>query len=149
MKAAVTQARLGNYAASLDNLDKVVSGGDAEILATQMVGEWTRLKPENRATTNILVLENATRLVVNCKIREALKTEGGLAAEDIRLSVLTPAGMTDQEKKFARFYVPRQVVIFSRDNVDLGIARDAEYRVMGVTSAGAAGRPRPLNDGEV
>jgi len=132
MKAAVTQARLGNYAASLDNLDKVVSGGDAEILARQMVGEWTRLKPENRATTNILVLENATRLTVNSKIREVLKAEGGLAAEDIRLSVLTPAGMTDQEKKFARFYVPRQVVIFSRDNVDLGIARDAEYRVMGV-----------------
>lgn len=132
MKAAVTQARLGNYAASLENLDKVVSGGDAEALAKGLVGEWTRLKPENRANTNILVLENATRLIVNSKIREALKTEGAIAAEDARLSVLTPAGMTDQEKHFARFYSGGQVLIFSRDNAGLGIARDAEYRVVGI-----------------
>ena len=30
MKLAVTQARAGDYAGSLDHLDKVVSGGDAE-----------------------------------------------------------------------------------------------------------------------
>jgi len=132
MKAAVTQARLGNYAASLENLDKVTSGGDAEMLAKGLVAEWTRLKPENRANTNILVLENATRLIVNTKIREALKTEGALAAEEARLSVLTPAGMTDQEKRFARFYSGGQVLIFARDNAGLGIARDAEYRVVGI-----------------
>lgn len=132
MKAAVTQARQGNYAASLENLDKVTSGGDAEVLAKGLVAEWTRLKPENRANTNILVLENATRLIVNTKIREALKTEGAIAAEEARLSVLTPAGMTDQEKHFARFYSGGQVLIFSRDNAGLGIARDAEYRVVGI-----------------
>jgi ATP-dependent exoDNAse (exonuclease V) alpha subunit len=141
MKAAVTQARLGNYAASLENLDKVVSGGDAEALAKGLVAEWTRLKPENRANTNILVLENATRLIVNTKIREALKTEGAIAAEEARLSVLTPSGMTDQEKHFARFYSGGQVLIFSRDNADLGIARDAEYRVIGI---GRDGRGRQL-----
>lgn len=139
MKAAVTQARLGNYAASLENLDKVISGGDAEALAKGLVGEWTRLKPENRANTNILVLENATRLIVNTKIREALKTEGAIAAEEARLSVLTPSGMTDQEKRFARFYSGGQVLVFSRDNADLGIARDAEYRVVGI---GRDGRGR-------
>lgn len=132
MKAAVTQARLGNYAASLENLDKVTGGGDAEVLAKGLVAEWTRLKPENRANTNILVLENATRLIVNTKIREALKTEGAIAAEEARLSVLTPAGMTDQEKHFARFYSGGQVLIFSRDNAGLGIARDTEYRVVGI-----------------
>jgi len=136
MKAAVTQARLGNYAASLENLDKVVSGGDAEMLAKGLVAEWTRLKPEKRANTNILVLENATRLIVNTKIREALKTEGAIAAEEARLSVLTPSGMTDQEKHFARFYSGGQVLIFSRDNADLGIARDAEYRVIGIARDG-------------
>ncbi len=141
MKAAVTQARLGNYAASLENLDKVTSGGDAEALAKGLVGEWTRLKPENRANTNILVLENATRLIVNTKIREALKTEGAIAAEDARLSVLTPSGMTDQEKHFARFYSGGQVLVFSRENADLGIARDAEYRVVGI---GRDGRGRQV-----
>jgi hypothetical protein len=39
--------------------------------------------------------------------------------------------MTDQEKHFARFY-SSQVVVFSRDNVGLGIARDAEYKVIGI-----------------
>jgi conjugative relaxase-like TrwC/TraI family protein len=132
MKAAVTQARLGNYADSLANLDKVVTGGDAGELAKQLVAEWTRLKPENRATTNILVLENATRLIVNTRIREALKTEGAIAAEDTRLSVLSPAGMSDQEKRFARFYSGGQVLSFSRDDAGLGIARDTEYRVVGI-----------------
>ena len=132
MKAAVTQARHGNYAASLENLDKLVSGGDAEVLAKELVAEWTRLKPENRANTNILVLENATRLIVNTKIRESLKAEGAIAAEEARLSVLSPAGMTEQEKHFARFYSGGQVLIFSRDNAALGIARDTEYRVVGI-----------------
>lgn len=132
MKAAVTQARLGNYAASLENLDKVVTGGVAEDLAKGLVSEWTRLKPENRANTNILVLENATRLIVNTRIREALKAEGAIAAEEMRLSVLVPSGMTDQEKRFARFYSGGQVVTFSRDNVGIGVARDTEYRVVGL-----------------
>jgi len=136
MKAAVTQARLKNYAGSLANLDKVVSGDNAERLADSLVGEWTRLKPESRANTNILVLENATRLIVNTKVREALKTEGAIAAEDARLSILAPAGLTDQEKQLARFYSGGQVVIFSRDNAGLGIARDAEYRVLGTARDG-------------
>jgi conjugative relaxase-like TrwC/TraI family protein len=137
MKAAVTQARLHNYAESLANLDKVTSGESTDKLAERLVGEWTRLKPENRANTNILVLENATRLIVNTKVREALKTEGAIAAEEARLAVLTPSGMTEQEKHLARFYSGGQVVIFSRDNAGLGIARDAEYRVVGTGRDGA------------
>lgn len=139
MKAAVTQARLHNYAESLANLDKVTSGETADKLAERLVGEWTRLKPENRANTNILVLENTTRLIVNTKVREALKTEGAIAAEETRLAVLTPSGMSDQGKHFARFYSGGQVLTFSRDNAGLGIARDTEYRVVG-TGRDRAGR---------
>jgi conjugative relaxase-like TrwC/TraI family protein len=132
MKSAVTQARTGNFAASLASLDKVVSGAGPEKLAELMVAEWTRLKPENRANTNILVLDNATRLVVNTAVRETLKREGVVAAEDARLQVLTPAGLSDEEKHNARFYSGGQVVTFGRDVAGLGIARDAEYRVLGV-----------------
>ena len=132
MKAAVTAARSGDYAASLEKLDKVVSGADAESLARGLVGEWTRLKPETRATTNILVLENATRLIVNTKIRETLKSESTIAAEDTRLAILTPAGLSDQEKHFARFYSGGQVVTFARDLAGPGIARETEYRVIGI-----------------
>lgn len=133
MKAAVTQARHHDYAASLASLDKVVSGEGAEKLAERLVDEWTRLRPESRANTNILVLENATRLIVNTKVREALKSEGAIAAEEHRLSILSPSGMSDQEKHFARFYTSGQVLVFSRDNAGLGIARDAEYRVVGLS----------------
>jgi conjugative relaxase-like TrwC/TraI family protein len=139
MKAAVVQARLGNYDASLDNLDKVVSADSADKLAKDLVREWTHLKPENRANTNILVLENATRLIVNSEIRRALKTEGAVAAEETRLSVLTPAGMSAEERRFARFYSGGQVVIFSRDVAGTGFARDMEYRVVGI-SRGRTGR---------
>lgn len=131
-KASVTAARAGDYAASLGHLDKVVSGGGAEVLAKGLVAEWTRLKPETRATTNILVLDNATRLIVNTKIRETLKAESAIAAEDTRLSVLTPAGMSTEEKHFARFYSGGQVVTFTRELAGAGLARETEYRVIGI-----------------
>ena len=78
------------------------------------------------------MLDNATRLIVNSHIREVLKREGAVAANDHRLEVLTPAGMTDQEKQIARFYTEGQVLKFARDYAGLGIARDAEYRVVGI-----------------
>jgi hypothetical protein len=109
-----------------------MTGEGGEKLAVMLVADWVRLTPDQRDKTNILVLDNASRLIVNTKIRESLKTEGAIAAEDARLSILSPSGMTDQEKHFARFYTRGQVVTFSRDNVGLGIARDAEYRVVGV-----------------
>src|SRR3546814_4388776 len=40
--------------------------------------------------------------------------------------------MTDQEKQMARFYSEGQVLKFSRDNAGLGIARDSDYRVVGI-----------------
>ncbi|MCG2841286.1 relaxase domain-containing protein [Sandaracinobacter sp. RS1-74] len=131
MKAAVSLARNGEYAASLAALDRVATGESAEKLAEDLVKAWTRLKPSSRAATNILVLDNATRLIVNSQIRETLKTEGALAAQDARLEVLVPAAMTEQEKHFARFYSGGQVVMFARDNAGIGIARDTEYRVTG------------------
>lgn len=132
MKSAVTKARAGDYAGSLSSLDKVVSGAGADSLAEMLVGDWTRLKPENRAKTNILVLDNATRLIVNTQIRETLKREGVVAAEDTRLQVLTSTGMSEEEKRNARFYSGGQVVSFGRDVAPLGIARNAEYRVLGL-----------------
>ncbi|PXA84804.1 DNA relaxase [Nostoc sp. 3335mG] len=139
MKLAVAQARIGEYGDSLDRLDRVVSGMPADKLAKNLVAEWTRLKPEHRATTNILVLENSTRLIVNSQIRETLRTEGAIAAQDSRLEVLTPAGLSDEEKHFARFYSAGQVVTFGRDIAGAGIAHGAEYRVLG-TGREANGR---------
>ncbi|MEQ6334758.1 MobF family relaxase [Sphingobium sp. MK2] len=129
---AVRLARLQNYEGSLKALEAVTTGENTEKLAEWLVADWTRLSPEQRAKTNILVLDNASRLIVNTKVRETLKTEGAIAAEEARLSILSPSGMTDQEKHFARFYSRGQVVVFSRDNANLGIARDAEYKVIGI-----------------
>src|SRR3546814_14697894 len=70
---------------------------------------------------------NATRLIVNTQIREVLKREGAIAAEDARIDILAPSGMTDQEKHFARFYSGGQVVMFARDHAGLG--RSEERRV--------------------
>lgn len=132
MKNAVTQARAGNYEASIRSLDKVVSGEGSDGLARALVAEWTRLKPEHRATTNILVLENNTRRVVNELVREVLQREGVVAAEETRLQILTSSAMSEQEKRLARFYSGGQVVTFTRDLAGAGIARDTEYRVVGL-----------------
>lgn len=132
IKAAVTAARTGNFAEALAKLDSVSTVDDNEKMAEQVVNAWVRLRPESRAGTNILVLDNATRLIVNSKIREALKDENGLPAEDSRLSILAPAGLTDIEKHMARFYGVGQVVRFDQDNAGLGVARHADYRVVGL-----------------
>ncbi|MEJ7935571.1 AAA family ATPase [Sphingobium sp. AN558] len=132
MRHAVAQTRAGDYAGAIEHLDKVVTGDGAEGLARQLVDEWVRLKPDNRATTNILVLDNATRIVVNEQIREALKREGAVAAEDTRLQILTPAALSSEERRMARFYSGGQVVMFSRDDARLGLARQSEYRVLGL-----------------
>ena len=137
MQASVTAARSGDYTASLASLDKVVSGASAEVLAKMLVSEWTRLKLETRTGTNILVLDNATRLVVNGQIREVLRREGVIAAEDTRLVVLTPTGMSAEEKHHARFYSGGQVVTFGRDLAGPGVARGAEYRVLGLGRNGS------------
>jgi len=132
IKAAVTAARAGNFAEALARLDSVSTIDDNEKMAEQVVNAWIRLKSESRAGTNILVLDNATRLIINNKIREALKDEGRLAADDRRLSILAPAGLTDIEKHMARFYGAGQVVRFDRDIAGLGVARHADYRVAGL-----------------
>ena len=131
MKAAVAHAREGDYEKSLLALDKVVSAATPEELAKGLVQEWTRLAPQSRASTNILVLDNATRLIVNTQIRAVLAREGVIAAEETRLEVLGPAGMSVEEKRNARFYTDGLVVTFGRDNASLGIARETEYRVLG------------------
>ncbi|MBV1686472.1 relaxase domain-containing protein [Novosphingobium sp. G106] len=136
MQASVAAARSGDYAASLASLDRVVSGASADTLAKMLVSEWTRLKPETRTSTNILVLDNATRLIVNGQIREVLKREGVIAAENTRLGVLTPSGMSAEERHHARFYVRGQVVTFGRDIAGLGVAKDTEYRVLGLRRNG-------------
>ncbi|MBJ7440864.1 MAG: relaxase domain-containing protein [Sphingopyxis sp.] len=132
IKAAVTAARGGNFAEALAMLDSVSTVDDNEKMAEQAVNAWIRLKSETRAGTNILVLDNATRLIINNKVREALKDEGRLVADDSRLSILAPAGLTDIEKHMARFYGAGQVVRFDRDIVGLGVARHADYRVAGL-----------------
>lgn len=141
MREAVAHARAGDYAASIGRLDKVVSGEDTADLAKGVVAEWTRLSPKSRAATNILVLDNASRLVVNSKIREVLQREGVAAAGETRLSVLMPGGHSDQEKRLALFYSGGQVVTFGRDQAGAGLERDAEYRVVGVVRD-AQGRQR-------
>lgn len=132
IKAAVTAARAGNFVEALAKLDSVSTVDDNEKMAEQVVNAWIRLKSESRAGTNILVLDNATRLIINNKIREALKDEGRLAADDSGLSILAPAGLTDIEKHMARFYGAGQVVRFGRDIAGLGVARHADYRVAGL-----------------
>ncbi|HEX7783288.1 MAG TPA: MobF family relaxase [Sphingobium sp.] len=132
IKAAVTAARSGNFAEALKKLDSVSTVTDNERMAEQVVHAWIRLKPDSRAGTNILVLDNATRLIVNSKIRDALKDENGLAAQDTRLSILAPAGLTDIEKHMARFYGTSQIVRFDRDIVGFGVARNTDYRVIGL-----------------
>src|SRR3546814_6923633 len=85
--------RISDWSSDVCSSDLAVTTGEStEKLAEWLVADWTRLSPEQRAKTNILVLDNASRLIVNTKVRETLKTEGAIAAEEARLSILSPTG---------------------------------------------------------
>src|SRR3546814_18807139 len=92
MTQAVRLARLQNYDGSLSSLDRVMTADDSEKLSVSLVADWTRLSPERREKTNILVLDNDTRLIVNTKYLRVLKKEMRRAAEETRLNVLAPSG---------------------------------------------------------
>ncbi|MFT4055172.1 MAG: MobF family relaxase [Novosphingobium sp.] len=136
IKAAVALARAGEFAGALGMLDSVSTAESGEKMARQVVDSWLRLKPESREGTNILVLDNATRVIVNTKIREGLKKEDGLAVEDNRVTILAPAGFTDAEKHMARFYREGQVVRFGRSIASFGLAKSTDYRVAGLGRGG-------------
>ncbi|WP_323810232.1 MobF family relaxase [Sphingobium baderi] len=132
MMKAVKEARLGEYARVIGFLDGVVSGDKAGKLAKNLVDEWMDLPPQTRAATNILVLDNATRITVNANVRRALQKEGVIAAEEVPLKILAPAGLTSEERRMARLYSEGQVVMFNRDIDRIGVVRQAEYAVAGI-----------------
>lgn len=132
MKKAVKEARLGEYARAIGFLDGVVSGDKASKLAKNLVDAWMDLAPETRSATNILVLDNVTRITVNANVRRGLQKEGVIAAEETPLKILAPAGLTNEERRMARLYSKGQVVMFNRDIEELGVVRQAEYEVAGL-----------------
>ncbi|WP_443019155.1 ATP-dependent DNA helicase [Sphingobium sp. EP60837] len=131
MMKAVKEARLGEYARAIGFLDCVVSGDKASKLAKNLVDRWMQLTPEMRASTNILVLDNATRITVNANVRRGLQKEGVIGREEVPLKILAPAGLSSEERRMARLYSKGQVVMFNRDVNKLGIVRQAEYAVVG------------------
>jgi conjugative relaxase-like TrwC/TraI family protein len=131
MMKAVKEARLGEYARAIGFLDCVVSGDKASKLAKNLVDRWMQLAPEMRASTNILVLDNATRITVNANVRRGLQKEGVIGREEVPLKILAPAGLSSEERRMARLYSKGQVVMFNRDVNKLGIVRQAEYAVVG------------------
>ncbi|WP_367379459.1 AAA family ATPase [Sphingobium sp. SA916] len=131
MMKAVKEARLGEYARAIGFLHGVVSGDKASKLAKNLVDQWMQLAPETRAATNILVLDNATRITVNANVRRGLQKEGLIAVEEVPLKILAPAVLTSEERRMARLYSKDQVVMFNRDVDQLGIARQTEYAVVG------------------
>ncbi|SHM66657.1 conjugative relaxase domain-containing protein, TrwC/TraI family [Sphingobium sp. YR657] len=138
-KAAVIHARSGEFGLSLDRLDRVVTGETASALARNLVQQWGQLEEKLRSDTNILVLDNAARISVNHEVRKLLKAEGTLPHAEREFSILEPGGMSDEEKRYSRFYQPGQIVIFGRDLGSIGIVRDKEYRVAG-TGKSESGR---------
>ena len=99
-KAAVTHARAGEFGLSLDKLDRIVTGETALALAKDLVQQWGGLAGELRGSTNILVLDNAARILVNQDVRKILKAEGALPHAEREFAILVPSGMSDEEKRY-------------------------------------------------
>ena len=132
MKQSVAAARDGRWSEAFGGADRITAKPTTDALAAALVEQWVALSAKSRSGTAVLVLDNATRAAVNEQIRTSLKREGVVAAEDTRLQILTSANMSNEERRTARFYSGGQVVTFSRDQGEGGLARDTEYKVVGL-----------------
>ncbi len=134
-RKAVEAAAAGRLADSFERLDKmgaVVACGISD-QADKLADEYLRLAQEKGSA--VVVSQTWAEVQrVNSRVRDALKAEGLLGAQDSVVQTLERMDLTNAQKRDERFYPPEAVVIFNQK------VRHAEPgtkgKLAGVVSAG-------------
>jgi conjugative relaxase-like TrwC/TraI family protein len=132
LKAEVEMLAKGQIAPAIESLKgrgKVNEIADPE----ERIRAIARHYVSNPERTLIVSPDNKSRQELNAAVRQELKANGLIGADDHKFRVLVPRqDMTGAERGWARRYEPEDVVRFSRGSTQMGIEAGSYGRVAAV-----------------
>lgn len=127
LKQAVLHSIQGEVKNAFERLgDSVQKVEDPRLEAAE---RFLSLTPSERAETRVLTLTNAARKEISEEIRDGLRKEGVLGAEEIKVNGLSNRQMTRAELGDARSYAPGDVVMSVASSRDYGLQKNSLYVV--------------------
>ncbi|WP_420024769.1 type IV secretion system DNA-binding domain-containing protein (plasmid) [Cereibacter azotoformans] len=126
-REAVLHAIRGEVRAAFSRIEDLRTPEKNQSFTGEVARAWLGLHSSVRERTGIVVLTNRVRGEVNAAIRDELKREHRLGAQDVTVASLTPLSLTRAEAREAASYKAGDVVISVR-SVE-GLERDKLYRV--------------------
>lgn len=135
LKSAVEMLAKGQVSAALESLQQ--QGRVREIpSAEERIRTIAKAYAESPEKTLIVSPDNATRREINVAVREELKANGIVAANDRNLRVLVQRqDMTGAERTWASHYETGDIIRFSRGSKANGIEAGSYGAVVGVNPA--------------
>ncbi|MDH2328318.1 MobF family relaxase [Cereibacter sp. SYSU M97828] len=128
-RAAVYYAIKGEVKEAFNNIGRIKTPNTNQLLPSAIAETWLALRSNERAQTGIVVLTNDVREKVNAEIRETLKNERLIGADDVKQSVLHPLNLTVAEAKDAASYKVGDVVVPLRGYKSEGLKKGEVYVV--------------------
>lgn len=141
-RAAVLASIEGDAKKALAALDrgggKVIEHAERTDRFAAIAGHYARLDEAVRTRTIVIEPSREGRDALTADIRRALARSGKLGGAAVTLESLVNKGLTRAEARDPMSYDRGDVVRFTRDYTDKGVARGEAFRVEGVDPAKAA-----------
>ena len=141
-KESVEASIAGDAHKALDALDRgggrIVEGGDRDSRFVSMAKAYAALDDATRDRTLVIEPSREGRDALTAEIRAALDKAGVLIGPAIELRSLVPKSLTRAEARDPSSYERGDVVRFTRDYADKGVARGTAWQVESVDVAKAA-----------
>lgn len=138
-KEAVEASIEGDARRALTALDRgggrIIAHADAGERMAAMAKDYAALATKDQRSTIVIDPSRAGRDALNAKIRTELVATGQLTGEAATMRTLEPKGLTRAEARDARSYEIGDIVSFTRDYNDKGIARREAVIVTGIDAA--------------
>ncbi|WBX83518.1 MobF family relaxase [Sphingosinicella microcystinivorans] len=141
-KEAVLASIAGDAKAALDALDRgggqIIERADRAERFAAIAGTYAALDKAGRARTLVIEPSREGRDALTTDIRAALTRSGALTGPAVTVESLVNKGLTRAEARDPLSYDKGDVVRFTRDYADKGVARGEAYRVESIDPAKSA-----------
>ncbi|OYU34067.1 MobF family relaxase [Novosphingobium sp. PASSN1] len=141
-KDAVLASIEGDARKALAALDrgggKIIENADRSTRFAAIAEQYAKLDKASRARTLVIEPSREGRDTLTADIRAALAKSGALTGPVVTMQSLANKGLTRAEARDPMSYDKGDVVRFTRDYADKGVARGEAYRVESIDPAKAA-----------
>jgi hypothetical protein len=117
---------------------KIVENADRGERFAAIAEEYAKLDKASRARTLVIEPSREGRDTLTSDIRAALAKSGALSGSAVTMQSLVNKGLTRAEARDPMSYDKGDVIRFTRDYADKGVARGEAYRVESIDPAKAA-----------